>query len=236
MKKQLIYFLLGFSILSFNSCKKSDDVTPSSNSGSKEHYMPLTVGNTWTYNSASKGEYTNTITGTKSINNKAYFILTNSASTAATSYMRYDGNKLYSSSTVQGKDIELLMLDEDATEGKSWLAGIIPMTMTGYYSYNVKYTCTLVQNLKSYTVNGKTYSDIKVLNFKTTIENFELGTVYTSMYSGEELETVKTELFGTFQATTVNQTQYYSKGIGFVYQDSEEVSSLGTNLLSYTIK
>lgn len=44
MKKSLMYLLLSVSIIAFSSCEKND-VDPFEG----KHYMPLSVGNSWTY-------------------------------------------------------------------------------------------------------------------------------------------------------------------------------------------
>jgi hypothetical protein len=235
MKKNLIYLLLSCSLLAFNACKKSND-EPIADSGSKEHYMPLSVGNSWTYNSVKFGEYTVSVTGTKDINSKTYFTLSNSLNTAALSYMRYEGNKLYNYSTIGGSPIELLLVDEDATAGQEWLAGKVAQSQLGFYSYNVKYTCKFVKLYDTYTYNGKTYSNVREMNLQTTISDFKFGSYYTSMYSAEELAALQTQTENTLQSTAVNQTQFYAKGIGYVNQTSETTSALNIELKSYTIK
>jgi hypothetical protein len=236
MKKNLIYFLLSCSLLSFSSCNKNNDISPISDSGSKEHYMPISVGNSWTYNSDYYGEYTVSITGTKEINNKEYYILTNSLASAAASYLRYQGNKLYSYSTNGKISFELLIVDEDATAGQEWVAGNVAQSMPNMYSYSVKYTCTFVQFHETYIFNGETYANVMEINLKTTIEDFEFGSYYTSSFSAEELASLKTEFENSFQETAINQTQFYAKGIGYVNQVSEIMPALNVELIDYTIK
>jgi hypothetical protein len=235
MKKNLIYLLLSCSLLAFNACKKSND-EPIADSGSKEHYMPLSVGNSWTYNSAKYGEYTVSVTGTKDMNSKTYFTLSNSLNTAALSYMRYEGNKLYNNSTIGGSSVELLLVDEDATAGQEWLAGKVAQSQLGLYSYNVKYTCKFVKLYDTYTYNGKTYSNVREMNLQTTISDFKFGSYYTSMYSAEELAALQTEIENNLKSTAVNQTQFYAKGIGYVNQTSQTAPSLNIELKSYTLK
>lgn len=235
MKKNLIYFLLSCSILSFSSCGKDEDNEPISDSGSKEHYMPISVGNSWTYDSEYYGEYTISVTGTNEINNKAYYTLTNSLNSTA-SYMRYQGNKLYSYATMYDKSFELLIVDEDATEGQEWEAGNIAVSQPNAYSYSVKYTCQFVQFHEAYTFKGKTYANVKEIDFKTTIENFEFGSYYTLIMSAEELAVYKTEMINLLLQSANNQTQFYAKGIGYVNQVSEAMPSLNVELIEYTIK
>jgi hypothetical protein len=236
MKKNLIYLLLTCSILSFSSCSKDDDTDPIAGSGSKEHYMPISVGNSWTYNSAYFGEYTVSVTGKKEINSKEYYILTNSLASTTESYMRYDGNKLYTYSTVNGTAAELLIVDEDATEGQEWLAGSLVQSMASTYSYSTKYTCKFVKFYEKYTFNGKTYANVMEINLKTTIEDFKFGSYYTLAFSAEELALLQTQLESSLQNSAVNQTQFYAKGIGYVNQVSEKMPSLNIELAEYTIK
>jgi hypothetical protein len=236
MKKNLIYFLLSCSILAFSSCKKSNDAAPIGDSGSKEHYMPLAAGNSWTYNSDYYGEYTVSITGTKTINNKEYFTLSNSLSSGTTGYMRYEGNKLYTCSTVGGSSIELLTVDEDATPGQEWEAGNVPQSYPNMYSYTIKYKCKFVQFYEKYTVNEKTYDNVKEISLQTTIADFKFGSLYTSAYSAEELASLQTELENSLNNSAINQTQFYAKGIGYVNQVSETMPSLNIELKTYTIK
>lgn len=237
MKKIFIYFLLSCSILSFSSCKKSNDIEPVSDSGSKEHYMPLSIGNSWTYNSDHFGEYTITISGNKKIDNKDYYTLTYSIPSIAESYMRYTGNKLYFFSNTGGISLELLVVDEDATAGQEWVAGNVAQSFPGTYSYSLKYTCKFVQFHETYSFNGKTYANVMEINLKTTIENFELGSSYTSFYSAEELALLKTQLETTLSDEyAINQTQFFAKGIGYVNQVSETMPALNVDLKSYIIK
>lgn len=234
MKKNLIYVLLSCSLLAFSSCKKSND-TPITDSGSKEHFMPLTVGNSWTYSSSYYGDYTVSVTGTKELSGKTYFTLTNSLQTAATSYMRYEGNKLYTLSTVGGTSVELLIVDEDATAGQEWVAGNIAQSAQGIYSYNIKYTCKFVKLYDTYTYDGKTYSNVKEMNLQTTISDFKFGSLYTSMYTAEELAALQTEIESSLESTAINQTQFFAKGIGYVNQTSTTMPQLNISLKTYTI-
>lgn len=236
MKKNFIYFLLSCSILSFSSCNKSDDSTPISDSGSKEHYMPISVGNSWTYNSAYYGKYTVSVTGKEVINDKEYYTLTNSLISGTGGDLRYQGNKLYSLSTYSGTSIELLIVDEDATEGQEWEAGKITQSQQYMYSYTVKYTGKFVQFHESYTFNGETYANVMEINLKTTIEDFKLGSYYTSLFSEEELAFLQTQFEEQLQASATNQTQFFAKGIGYVNQVSETMPSLNIELTDYTIK
>jgi hypothetical protein len=236
MKKNLIYFLLSCSILSFSSCEKSEDNTPISDSGSKEHYMPISVGNSWTYDSEYYGEYTISVTGNKEINNKEYYTLTNSLNSGTESYLCYQGNKLYSYAAIGAISIELLIVDEDATEGQEWEAGNVAQSLPASYSYSIKYTCKFVQFHETYTFNEKTYANVMEINLKTTIEDFEFGSSYTSLFSAEELATLKTQFVNSLLQTAINQTQFYAKGIGYVNQVSEAMPSLNIELIDYTIK
>lgn len=236
MKNTLFYLLLSFSILSFSSCEKDKDNDPITDSGSKEHYMPLSIGNSWTYDSDYFGEYTVSITGTKEVNNKAYFILTNSLSSAPESYMRYEGNKLYTLGSFGGVSAELLFVDEDATEGQQWEAGKLSQSVPGAYSYSYKYTCKFVKFYETYTFNGKTYDNVMEINLKTTIEDFTLGSIYTSMFDAEELALYKEQIEKTLLGKAVNQTQFFAKGIGYVNQVSTSSSILDIALKDYTIK
>ena len=235
MKKNLIYLLLCCSMLAFSSCKKSND-TPITDSGSKEHFMPLSVGNSWTYNSSYYGEYTVSVTGTKDVNSKTYFTLSNSLNSGAVSYLRYEGNKLYTYSTVGSSSVELLIVDEDATAGQEWVAGKIAIAQPSMYSYNIKYTCKFVKLYNTYTFKGKTYSNVKEMNLQTTIADFKFGSYYTSAYSAEELAALQEEFESSLQSTAVNQTQFFAKGIGYVNQTSETMPSLNIELKTYTIK
>jgi len=235
MKKNLIYLLLSVSLLAFNSCKKSNDA-PITDSGSKEHFMPLSVGNSWTYNSDYYGEYTVSVTGTKDMNGKTYFTLSNSLYPGTLSYLRYEGNKLYTYSTVGGTALELLLVDEDATAGQEWLAGKVAQSQLGLYSYNIKYTCKFVKLYETYTYNGNTYSNVREMNLQTTISDFKFGSYYTSLYSAEELAALQTEMENSLQSSAINQTQFYAKGIGYVNQTSETMSALNIDLKTYTIK
>jgi hypothetical protein len=236
MKKNLIYFLLSCSIVSFSSCEKDNDDAPISDSGSKEHYMPVSIGNSWTYNSASYGEYTVSVTGKEEINNKEYYTLSNSLSSGVGGYLRYQGNKLYMYSTVGGTPAELLIVDEDATAGQEWEAGKVAQSQPNILSYAIKYTGKFVQYHETYTFKGKSYTNVMEINLKTTIQDFELGSYYTSMFSGEELALLKTQLENQLKTTTINQTQFYAKGIGYVNQVSETMPSLNVELKDYTIK
>lgn len=236
MKKNLIYFLLSCSILTFSSCEKDNDSAPIPDSGSKEHYMPISVGNSWTYNSAYYGEYTVSITGKEKINNNEYYTLTNSLTSGVSGYMRYQGNKLYSYSAIGGTSAELLIVDEDAKAGQEWQAGKVAQSQPNMYSYAVKYTCKFVQYHETYTFKGKSYVNVMEINLKTAIEDFKLGSYYTSLFSGEELASFKTQLENQLKGTTINQTQFYAKGIGYVNQVSETMPSLNIDLKSYTIK
>lgn len=236
MKKNLIYFLLSCSILTFSSCEKDNDTEPISDSGSKEHYMPISVGNSWTYNSAYYGEYTVSVTGKEKINNNEYYTLTNSLTEEVGSYMRYQGNKLYSYSTISGTSAELLIVDEDANAGQEWEAGKVTQSLPNMYSYAVKYTCKFVQYHETYTYKGKSYTNVKEINLKTAIVDFKLGSYYTSLFSGEELAMLKTQLENQLKGTTINQTQFYAKGIGYVNQVSETMPALNIDLKNYTIK
>lgn len=236
MKKNLFYLLLSCSILFFSSCEKSDDADPIADSGSKDHYMPISVGNSWTYASDYYGEYTASVTGKKEINSKEYFILTNSLNPGAQSYMRYEGNKLYSYSTTGGTSIELLIVDEDATQGQEWVAGNIELSQPGIYTYSVKYTCKFVKFHETYTFNGKNYSKVMEMNLKTSIADFEFGSYYTSLFSEEELASMQEEFESSLQNSAINQTQFYAKGIGYVNQVSETMPQLNVELMEYTIK
>lgn len=236
MKNIFIYLLLSCSMLSFISCEKDKDIDPITDSGSKEHYMPLSVGNSWTYDSEYYGEYTVSITGNKEINGKKYFMLANSLSSIPESYMRYEGNKLYVISTMGGKSIEALLVDEDAKEGQQWEAGKLEQSVPSAYSYTHKYTCKFVKFYETYTINGKTYDNVMEINLKTTIEDFTLGSIYTSMFDAEELALYKAQIENSLQQMTVNQTQFFAKGIGYVNQVSTTSSLLNIELKDYTIK
>jgi len=129
-----------------------------------------------------------------------------------------------------------LIVDEDATAGQEWVAGKVAQSQLGLYSYNMKYTCKFVKFYESYTYKGKTYANVKEMNLQTTIADFKFGSYYTSMFSAEELAVLQEEFENSLQSTAINQTQFFAKGIGYVNQTSETMSSLNIELKTYTIK
>lgn len=236
MKTLVVCLFLSCSLITFTSCEKDNDIAPISDSGSKEHYMPLSKGNSWTYDSNHYGEYTISVTGNKKINNKEYFVLTNTLTPNVEGYYRYQGNKLYSYSSVNGSYIEFLFVDEDAAESQEWIAGNIPQSQPDMYSYVVRYTCKFVKFHQTYTFEDKTYSDVMEINLKTTIENFVFGNYYTSFFNASQLEEFRANFESTFALSAINQTQYYAKGIGYVNQVSEDMPALNATLIDYSIK
>lgn len=241
MKKHLLFFITVISITLFSSCEKEEEILPEiAASGSKEHYMPLSIGNSWTYDSEYYGKYTISVTGTETKNDKLYFTLQNSLKPSDKSYMIYEGNKLISLSTIPAtyytpaQTFEMLLVNEDAKEGQSWLAGEFTQTIPSMYSFKTQYICTYKKFHSTYTHLNKVYNNVMEIELKTTICDFTLLEYYDDLDEESRQETI--EYLGESLSNSISQTQFFAKGIGYVYQYSEQNSRLNIDIDSYTIK
>lgn len=241
MKKHLLFFIAVLGITVFTSCEKEEEILPEiAASGSKEHYMPLSVGNSWTYDSEHYGQYTISVTGTETKNDKLYFTLENSLNPSAKSYMIYEGNKLITLSTIPAsyysaaQSFEMLLVNEDASEGQSWIAGEYTQTIPSMYSFTTKYVSTYKKFHATYTHNNKVYKDVMEIELKTTIADFTLDEYYDDL--DEEARQDLIENWGQSVNVEISQTQFYAKGVGYVYQFSELYPQLDVDIVKYTIK
>lgn len=226
----LIYSLL---VVGFFSCKKKDEVEPLPETKVKTtHYMPLAIGNTWDYFSEAYGEYTVSVTGTETKKGTEYFVLKNSQ--GSKSHMVYKGNKCYGISTANNKTYEILLIDEDASVGDIWRAAVIDQSYPGTYTFLTYYDAQLVEHYDTYSVGDKTYTDVIEVNLETSIY-FSFDPSYTAGMDPETIEYMEEYYLNLFSGYSINQRTFYSKGVGFVYQYSDDYPELGAELLKYSV-
>lgn len=233
MKRTTYLLFASLLALSLFSCKKDDGPDPIEPTEEKEHYMPLKVGNTWTYNSASLGTYTYSITGKKTIDNFEYYAAFNTA-TSDTSYMNYDGNKLYSLMNYNGENVKLLFLDEDANVGDIWPAGTVSAVVPGSYTMTGIYTCEYIAHHDTYTVNNITYNDVIEINMTSTF-TVELDPSLAAWLDQETIDYFTEMYQQSAEENAITQRTFYAKNIGFVYQYSDDQPGLGAELVNYTV-
>lgn len=219
------------------SCKKKDDIEPiPTTSLNTERYMPLAIGNVWNYSSKSHGDYSITVKETQTVDGFEFFVLENSDASVKNSMMNYEGNKLYTSvSVMQGKELRVLILDEDAKAGDKWNAGTFVQNSPGQYACTTIYTCELVAQHNTYSVGDKTYDDVLEVNMNTEI-NLVLDPAITAGIPAELLKNMEDQFKAVFEDFKITQRTFYARNIGFIYQYSNDVPELGAELLSYEVK
>lgn len=160
MPGTLVLLLLG-------ACKKE-----TGGSGSTTTFLPGNANSTWTYESKN---FVNSTTATllmtktskdSSINGRTYKVYTISGSSNA--YYLQSGTDYYQFSTFAGttSKVEWFYLKSNAASGATWDQDIT-ITIAGIGSVTAKLTSRVEAKGISYTVGGKTYTD--VVQIKSTI-------------------------------------------------------------------
>lgn len=228
--------LTALSLIIFSSsCKKEDDIDPiPSTPENSVHYMPLKTGNTWNYNSSSFGNYTVTVGGQETMQGELYYKITTTTSTEP-GFMKYIGNKQYTLHN-QGGGVytKLLMIDEDASIGDEWNAGTYIVTEPGTATTSNYYNCEYLAHYDTYTVNSMDYSDVIEIGLTTTF-SVELDSSLTAGLDPSIIATINALYESLAEAYSIQQRTFYAKGIGFIYQYSNDEPALGANLLTYTV-
>lgn len=152
-------------------CSSTDSSTNPIPTDASGDYFPLSVGSYWKYNT-SDSTATRAVVGTATLLGKSYFAIHDYAADDTT-YIRRSGSKVYvlvPDSTGLGL-IELLYMDETA--------GSHDTVDLSFFGLVVHTDRTVTAVTGSRVVNGKTYSDLRLLHM---VETSSFGTSTSDVY------------------------------------------------------
>lgn len=238
MKKIILPVLFASAL--FLSCSDDDSSGQNTNDGTPTptpvtaDYIPLDNGNYWVYDVQSQtasGRDSLYISGTEVISGKTYnkFITPETpfgffSNSLYTSGLRQDGDKLLLTGNAQfffSQELpvniavsDFIIFKESAANGE--VLGSVNGTLNQIvdtYNLQVNYMLSTKakETLASYTIGGKTYSDVKkvetVLNLKITSPFVISGVTYNATVMNTQ--------------DVVVSTQYYAKNIGVVHVETD---------------
>lgn len=245
--KSTALLTLLFAAFSLTSCTKEDlpeENLPSKSYGtSTGNYWPMAVGNIWNNTVDGSTVSATEITGTDVFGGSTYYKLSSPLSGSdaeilegfdmqlwiakkGAAYFSKVGDFNYSQDgmTIKMKGYEMTLLKDNLAVGESW-SGTFPMDMT--YSFDgesetlkmsTKYTGTILEKNVEVTVNGVSYPDVIKVEMKQEL-------------SIKDPETGETE------TTTVNQENWYAKGVGPIKTiSSNDEKTSESYLKDYIIK
>lgn len=150
--------------LAMSSCKK-DDSAPGGGPVT-EDFSPGKSGSSWTYQSATTGEYTLTMSNADTtINGRKYNIY--NSTNGANEYRAKDGNNYYRFLNVGAPlnvGVEELYLKSDAGVGADWTVN--QNVMIGSIPTTLKLNYTIAEKGQTKTVLGNTYNNVTKVNLE----------------------------------------------------------------------
>lgn len=227
MKKNFVLLVFGLLALSCSD----DDATPVDNNISTGDYLPLTNGNSWTYDvqgTLQTGTDNLYIAGDINLNGNVYKQFMTQAtpigfysSAVNNNGIRKDGDRLMLTGTAMMSFIqdfpmnieldEFVILDESATNGDV-LATVTGTTPYQYeqYTFNFNYTLSSVSmgNMATYTTPaGEVYNNVKTVQVKL---NVNVNTIVSAGGTSIPITIMPAQ-------DVVVSTRYFAKDIGVVY-------------------
>ncbi len=195
MKFRLFIISALVSLVLFSCNKdKNDDPKPQGTPEYGGTYWPTKVGNEWCY--TGDLTYCTKITkNTYTTNGKTYAVLeTTQGGTTSTGYLRVKDGVYYqiNPQAYGGSDEEIIMLKENASIGETWSFTISPNAN----SDNI-YTFEMQGQVGPQTVGSDTYNDVIAVTLTT--DTYFFGSLFF----------------------TLNQTIYYAKDVGFIFQTTD---------------
>lgn len=208
-----------------SSCSFVITVVPGTSAPNPDH-LPLTPNSFWTYNDAFSTTATDTIkrvnNATATHNGNTYRVFTeyNNSGTiqweyhfrkTGNDYFEYTAVDDYSVVTFDGSGVEgdILFLKEGLTTGTTWLSSEYSGTENNV-NKKLRYSFTCTDANASITVNGKTYTDVYKITWKSQVST-----------SG-----------GAFADEGLVWESYYAKGVGLV----DMKVTFGTTTYEYKLR
>jgi hypothetical protein len=231
--KKLFAVLMLSTLAVFAGCGDSgtgNDDDTGGTGGSAEAFFPVKLNATWTYTASGDetGENTETIIGTKSIGGKTYSMIKTTYTggmDADTSYVRLDGNTLYSLIDASQFMVGKRAVAAKAASALAATAGEIEVPM-----------------MKFGLSAGATWD---IYKYSGTVEGASVNVSITGKYIGQENVTVpkgsfsnclKYQILSTvassFFTSTSTQTIWLAENVGRV--KTTDVSDIGTSTFSTT--
>ncbi|MBO72133.1 MAG: hypothetical protein CMD35_00815 [Flavobacteriales bacterium] len=200
--------LLSASLFIFSSCEKDEDTSIStSTSTSTEDYLPLNIGNNWSYTGAIA--YETFINSDTTIGGKLYYKIENDQ--GASNLIRKSGSDyLIIDEAVYGDNEPHVILKEKGNEGDEWGFDISVNTY-GFITKNV-YKFTIHEKLESLEVNNNLFEDVLVIDLD-----------------------IETYLDGDYIMSTNDYRYYYANGIGLIKSGSALFGGY-SDLVEYTVQ
>lgn len=195
-----------------NTGSTASSNTSSNTSSYTDDYLPLNIGNEWTY--SGDIAYKSFINNDTVIDGELYFITENDQ--GGLSYMRKSGDKyLVINELVYNDQKAHVLLQENGEEGDEW-GFEISISSYGFVTKNV-YTYSIHEKLESFDLNGKTFKDVLVIDADTD-----------------------TYMDGEYVMSLSDSRYYYAKGVGLIrskLNQSDWFESFSySDLIEHTVK
>ena len=179
MRNKLLMLIIGGAMLAAGCSKSKNNPSPPSDS-----YLPVTSGNTWTYNDVVNGstsQLTITMTGaTTAFNGKSYYNSTSVSTTKGTStgyfYAANHAFAVRATSAAAGLTIELQMGNDAQIAGYTWTT--TPSDNGTINGVPAKTVNTIKEVNVTKVVNGKTFTN--VIHTQVDLQ-YNLGTGFQSV-------------------------------------------------------
>lgn len=218
------------------ACKK-DEIFPSTTPEKqdvKENYIPLEIGNKWTYVTKSSDTLVQEIIQSKTLKNQVYQeIKTTSLSDNSSNlkYLRNNGtnyDQFWITNTTQNDGFFITVLVNEPQDHQKW-------DYTLFYEESNKNYISYVQNANSsHTVDNLKFNNVMIIETTVTLSpDYEkISDDFESNYSGNILEQIQNKENNILLYT---YTSYYAKNIGLIEQTST-IDSYNVKLVDYNFK
>lgn len=188
------------------TCTVAVTVLPAGSTGGSGTHFPLTANSWWSYQTSASTNPNDSIktvnVSTASFGGNTYRMFVDSALGEAQDslYFRQDGNNYYEYTSVDAyfgipfdneQKGDILFLKEALQNGDTWSSAEYSGTITNQgtsQNITLKYTYTCSDNNATKVVNGKTFNNVYVINFKPQVSvagapYIDIGLVWTAYYA-----------------------------------------------------
>jgi hypothetical protein len=180
-------------------CTVAVSVLPVGSTGGSGTHFPLTANSWWSYQDPSSGDTIKTVnTGTATFGGNDYrmFVDSNTTDALDSMYYRQDGNNYYEYGPVDKYSVvtfdspqagDILFLKEGLQINDTWSSNEYSGVALSQ-NVKLKYTYTCADNNATKVVNGKTFNNVYVINFKAQVSvagapYIDDGIVWTVYYA-----------------------------------------------------